>query len=160
MLKLELLNFGSPGRARTCDPSINSRVLYQTELLGNRRKTGRRDRIRTVNTGVRIRGLEPLDHTPIENTLHGRKDSNPRPADLEAAALPAELLPCDMLSWYCEPLARVSGLEPLTTGIKIQGSNQLSYTPTDNNAVKSALCAELDSNQRSRSNNGFTVRPL
>jgi hypothetical protein len=40
-----------------------------------------------VNTGFRVRGLKPLDHTPIENIMHSGLGSNQQPPVLETGAL-------------------------------------------------------------------------
>lgn len=58
----------------------------------------------------------------LAETWSGRRDSNPRPAPWQGAALPTELLP----HWW-NTLAPTEGLEPTTGDVEGSRSIQLSY---------------------------------
>lgn len=67
---------------------LTVRRYYQLSYWPTEEKLEDATGFEPVNTGVRFRGLEPLDHTPIENAMHGWSDLNTRHTDLETAALP------------------------------------------------------------------------
>ena len=59
----------------------------------------------------------------------GKPDSNQRPQRPERRALPAALLPVNKKSFQNRKLyARVTGLEPVISGVTGQRDNQLRYT--------------------------------
>ena len=119
-----------PQRDRGYSPAPGPPEPYLHSAL----KRGGGGRIRTCEHGCSEHpGLDRLHSLPYRKT-HCMAGGHRTP-DLRFWRPPlcqTELLPCDVLSRYCELLARVEGLEPSTCGIKIRCSEPLSYTPTDN----------------------------